>query len=171
MFATIPMKAQEPAIQVLSGRTGIPLTLLETEDVRKVEYRFRQVPFEKHSKHSVSVSAPCAYLASEKGRMLLISVTFPGGATLSIAQQKKAIRILRPPLPGGFSRIHLKTSGIHGSDTGCFAQYLYRAGLFLPERCNVNHFPLGQVKDVNQKRHCFSVFCRMVQLAKLFFKY
>lgn len=93
MFATIPMKAQEPAIQILSGRTGIPLTLLETEDVRKVEYRFRQAPFEKHSNHSVSVSAPCAYLASEKGRMLLISVTFPGGATLSIAQQRKAIRI------------------------------------------------------------------------------
>jgi cobalt-precorrin 5A hydrolase len=92
ILAASPLMAKEPAVLSLAKRLDAPLTIVDSEEIRRVAYRFKQVPFEKHPSHSENISAPCAYLASQKGRMLLVSTTFPGGVTFAIAQERKIIR-------------------------------------------------------------------------------
>lgn len=90
-LATIPLKGKEPAILSLSERLGVPVELVDTEDIRKVEYLFIQSPFVQQVTSVGNVSAPCAYLGSGKGRMLMVRTTFPGGVTLAIAQERRTI--------------------------------------------------------------------------------
>ena len=89
-LATIPLKAEEPAILSLSERIGVPPEQAEMDEIRKVEYLFKQAPFTQKAAVGIdNISAPCAYLASGKGRMLMVRTTFPGGVTLAIAQEKR----------------------------------------------------------------------------------
>lgn len=90
-IATIPLKAKEPAVVALSERFGVPVEEIDTEDIRKVEYLFIQTPFVPQAASIGNVSAPCAYLGSGKGRMLMVRTTFPGGVTLAIAQERRII--------------------------------------------------------------------------------
>jgi cobalt-precorrin 5A hydrolase len=93
ILATISLKAEEPAILTIAKRLGVPITLVQMDDIRRVEFRFKQAPFEKHPTHAENASAPCAFLASQRGRMLLVNTTFPGGVTFAIAQEKNTIRL------------------------------------------------------------------------------
>lgn len=90
-LATIPLKMEEPAILSLAERLAVPVELVDTENIRKVEYLFIQTPFVPQASSVGNVSAPCAYLASGKGRMLMVRTTFPGGVTLAIAQERRTI--------------------------------------------------------------------------------
>lgn len=90
-LATIPLKGKEPAVISLSERLDVPVELVDSEDIRKAEYLFIQTPFLQQAANIGNVSAPCAYLASGKGRMLMVRTTFPGGVTLAIAQERNVI--------------------------------------------------------------------------------
>ncbi len=90
-LATIPLKFEEPALVMLSERLGVPLETVENEDIRKVEYMFIQTPFAHPSVSLAHVSAPLAFLASGRGRILMARAAYPGGVTLAIAQEKKTI--------------------------------------------------------------------------------
>jgi len=92
-LATIPLKVKEPAILALSLRLGVPVEQVDTEDIRKIEYLFIQTPFVQQVTSVGNISAPCAYLASGKGRMLMVRTTFPGGVTLAVAQERRSIII------------------------------------------------------------------------------
>lgn len=90
-LATIPLKVDEPALLMLSERLGVPLETIETQEIRKVEYMFIQTPFTHPSVSLAHVSAPLAYLASGRGRILMARAAYPGGVTLAIAQEKTTI--------------------------------------------------------------------------------
>jgi len=90
-LATTPLKAKEPAVISLSEKLGVSVELIDAEDIRKVEYLFIQSPFIQQVTTVGNISAPCAYLGSGKGRMLMVRTTFPGGVTLAIAQERKTI--------------------------------------------------------------------------------
>jgi len=90
-LATTPLKGKEPAVISLSERLGVPVELVDAEDIRKAEYLFIQSPFVQQVTSVGNISAPCAYLGSGKGRMLMVRTTFPGGVTLAIAQERRTI--------------------------------------------------------------------------------
>jgi len=92
-FATTSLKGREPAVLMLSERLGVPVELIDTEDIRKVEYLFIQSPFVQQVTNVGNISAPCAYISSGKGRMLMVRTTFPGGVTLAIAQERRSITL------------------------------------------------------------------------------
>jgi len=90
-LATIPLKGKEPAVLSLSERLGVPVELVDMDAIRKVEYLFIQSPFVQQATNVGNISAPCAYISSGKGRMLMVRTTFPGGVTLAVAQERNTI--------------------------------------------------------------------------------
>ncbi len=92
-LATTEIKAIEPAIVDLSARTNISLLICASDEIKKVSPMFRHASFQTKETLASSVSAPCAYLASERGKMLLVKASFPGGVTFSVARSGSPIYI------------------------------------------------------------------------------
>lgn len=92
-FATTEIKAIEPATSELSARLNIPLLICAADEIARVSPMFRHASFQTKEIVTSSVSAPCAYLASERGKMLLVKASFPGGVTFSIARSDTPIYI------------------------------------------------------------------------------
>ena len=89
-LATSGLKAEEPALRDLATRLRIPLVEVDAEAIRKSKYSFTESPFDQKN-GAADVSAPCAYVASDKGRMLLLRSSFPGGVTIAIARKRGKI--------------------------------------------------------------------------------
>ncbi len=92
-IATSTLKAEEPAIQSLAEHMSVPLVSKNGDEIRKVSYLFLQTPFSQKTQSSETVAASAAYLASERGRMLLVRSSAPGGVMLALAQERKRIQI------------------------------------------------------------------------------
>ena len=92
-LATSALKSEEPAIKSLAERLSVPLDSVNGDELHKVSFLFMQTPFSQKSQNTETVAAASAYLASERGRMLLVRSSVPGGVMLAIAQQRKRIRL------------------------------------------------------------------------------
>lgn len=91
-LATIPVIAEEPAVMALAKYLHVPVQTVEPVQMKNVGYLFTKAPFSQKTAESTdTISAPCAYLASEKGRLLLVRTSFPGGITFTVAQSKEPI--------------------------------------------------------------------------------
>lgn len=91
--ATSVLKSEEPAIKALAEQLSVPLVTVDGEETRKVSYLFMQTPFSQKGQGSETIAASSAYLASERGRMLLVRSSAPGGVMLAVAQERKRIRL------------------------------------------------------------------------------
>ena len=93
LLATGSIKAAEPALTGLAERFGVTLTEIPAADLRKVDFLFMQTPFTHHAAKSENVAASSAYIASARGRMLLVRASHPGGVTVAVAQERVRIRL------------------------------------------------------------------------------
>lgn len=93
LLATGSIKAAEPALTGLAERLGVQLIEVPAADLRKVDFLFMQAPFTQHATKSENVAASSAYIASGRGRMLLVRASHPGGVTVAVAQERVRIRL------------------------------------------------------------------------------
>ncbi|SNS45876.1 cobalt-precorrin 5A acetaldehyde-lyase [Anaerovirgula multivorans] len=87
-IVTVDVKAEEEGLKEVTETLGIPLEIIERQQIVEIEEDFDISPFVKKTIGVGSVSEPCAYLGSQGGTMLLKKQK-NHGVTISIAEEKE----------------------------------------------------------------------------------
>lgn len=87
-LVTVDVKAKEQGLLEVAEGLGIPLEIIDRQEILEIEEDFEFSPFVKETIGVGSVSEPCAYLGSRGGTMLLKKQR-NCGVTISIAEEKE----------------------------------------------------------------------------------
>lgn len=87
-IVTVDVKAEEKGLKEVIETLGIPLEIIERQQILEIEKDFDISPFVKKTIGVGSVSEPCAYLGSQGGTLLLKKQK-NHGVTISIAEEKR----------------------------------------------------------------------------------
>lgn len=90
-FATIERKAKEPLVLYLKEKYHAPVCIEDEDSIKELDLEglnIRQSSFVKETVGVASVSTACAYLASQKGKILVDKQKFEG-MTMSVAVEQE----------------------------------------------------------------------------------
>ena len=89
-IATIPLKSDEPGIIGTAANLNVPLQIIPTEDIEKLDIRqlgIQTSEFVASQTGVLSVSTACSYLASGKGEILKDKAKYKG-ITIALSKEK-----------------------------------------------------------------------------------
>ncbi|WP_459195454.1 cobalt-precorrin 5A hydrolase [Wukongibacter baidiensis] len=85
-IATIDVKKDEEGIIEAAGYYKVPLSVIEREEVRKIEKDFETSDFVRNAIGVGAVAEPVAFIASEDGEVIMKKTRF-GGITIAIVEE------------------------------------------------------------------------------------
>jgi len=77
-LATVKEKAVEPGFKEAAGHLGVPLKVIDKNEIALVEHLFYSSPLVKDRLGIGAVAEPCAYLGSSRGRVISSKTAFDG---------------------------------------------------------------------------------------------